>query len=222
MDVEEIKTTAGSIVLAGSETTATLLSGLVYYLLNNPEVYEKTVQEIRTSFSSSEDINLDTISRLQYTQAVLTETMRLYPPVPASLDRCVPPGGGIVNGCPLPAGTIVQLFQESVYRLPTNFATPNEMHPERWFTDEKRPKEFDNDNRAVMQPFSYGPRNCIGQNYAYAEMRLITSKLLFRFDLSKPKEGTKERKSFDEWRDTQLVKVLWEKPPLWVDLKERA
>lgn len=221
MTHEELKSSASSIVLAGSETTATLLSGLVFHLLNNPQVYDKAMQEVRTSFSSPDDINITSTLQLHYLQAVLTETMRLYPPVPASTDRRVPPGGAMVDGRFMPGGTVVHYFHDVLYQLPSHFEKPDEMHPERWFPEGERPKEFDNDNRAVHQPFSYGPRNCIGKNLAYSEMRLISAKLLFRFDLSKPAEGTRARQEFDTWKETQLVKILWEKPPLWVDVTER-
>jgi cytochrome P450 len=71
---------------------------------------------------------------------------------------------------------------------------------------------FANDNRDVFQPFSLGPRNCIGRNLAYVEVRLILAKVLFNFDLELDKART------SNWLD-QKVFTLWEKPPLWVKLK---
>jgi cytochrome P450 len=72
---------------------------------------------------------------------------------------------------------------------------------------------FYKDNRAVLQPFSVGPRNCIGRNLAYNEMRLILARVLWNFDLELCEEssGWNEQKSF----------VLWEKPPLWCKLSLR-
>ena len=83
LTVDEIKSNASNFVVAGSETTATLLSGTTYYLLTNPRVLKKVVEEIRTSFQSSGDINIATVSRLKYMLAVLQESLRIFPPVPA-------------------------------------------------------------------------------------------------------------------------------------------
>jgi cytochrome P450 len=96
------------------------------------------------------------------------------------------------------------------YRLRSNFHRPEEFLPQRWLGD----VEFADDNRAVFQPFSVGPRNCVGRNLAYAEMRLILAKVLYNFDLDlDAKTG--------QWLD-QKVYTLWEKKPLWVKLKPVA
>ena len=75
------------------------------------------------------------------------------------------------------------------------------------------PAQFANDNRAVLRPFSVGPRNCIGRNLAYNEMRLILARVLWNFDLQLWEEirGWMKQKSYG----------LWEKPPMFVRLKER-
>lgn len=103
--------------------------------------------------------------------------------------------------------------QYGSYHLESNFHRPNEFHPQRWMGD----VQFAEDERAVFQPFSVGPRNCIGRNLAYAEMRLILAKILFSFDMELDEGMT------GQWMD-QKVYGLWEKKPLWVRLKpvERA
>ena len=72
---------------------------------------------------------------------------------------------------------------------------------------------FYTDSRAVLQPFSVGPRNCIGRNLAYNEMRLILARVLWNFDL----ELCDESKG---WSD-QKAYILWEKPPLLCKLSFR-
>jgi cytochrome P450 len=91
-----------------------------------------------------------------------------------------------------------------------NFHLPDSFIPERFLNDGD--PVFANDNRDVFQPFSLGPRNCIGQNLANVEMRLILAKLLFNFDLELDKART------SNWLD-QKAFTLWEKPPLWVKLR---
>lgn len=209
MTLNEMKANASNLVLAGSETTATLLSGTIYQLLKNPSAMKEITREIRTSFNTSDEIDLFSVSKLKYTLAVLDETMRIYPPVPSQASRRVPPGGDTVEGEFLPGGTVIMLPQYPAYHLSSNFAKPFEFHPERFLGAE----EFAHDEFGVMQPFSIGPRNCIGRNLAYSEMRLILAKVLFNFDL------TLDEKTGD-WTGVQKTFVLWEKPPLWVKLTQ--
>ncbi|PSN65308.1 putative benzoate 4-monooxygenase cytochrome P450 [Corynespora cassiicola Philippines] len=220
MHIEELKNTAGDIALAGSETTATLLAGLFYYLLMNPAVLDKVTEEVRT-LPHDEDITIASTSKLPYFVAVLEEGLRIFPPAPLPACREIPPGGNAVGGYFFPAGTRVHPVHHVAYNSPLNFARPKEFIPERWMAN--RPEEFKDDNPGgVFQPFSYGPRNCIGNNLAKAEMRLILAKLLWHFDLSRPDPGTVEGKDWGKWTDKLRVYFLWHKPPLMVNIKERG
>ena len=95
---------ASDFVLAGSETTATALSTITYYLCRSPQVMEKLQSEIRGSFKAYEDINAASTAPLKYLHAVALEGLRMYPPLPFALPRVVPPGGDTVDGHFLPAG----------------------------------------------------------------------------------------------------------------------
>ena len=110
--------------------------------------------------------------------------------------------------------TNVSLSQWSAYRSALNFSRPNEFIPERWLQTE-RSSRFSSDKKNALQAFSFGPRNCIGKSLAYAELRLILSRLLWNFDLSLPVES----KGYD-WAN-QKTYVLVEKQPLKVCLKLR-
>ena len=81
MSKAEIVSNASAIVVAGSETSATLLSGCTWLLLTHPDVYQRLVKHVRISFENEEDINLISVGKLDYMLAVLDEAMRLYPPV---------------------------------------------------------------------------------------------------------------------------------------------
>lgn len=114
MTREEIISTARVLLIAGSETTATLLSGATYYLLTNPEILGKLQAEIRGTFQAENDITLQSLSNsclLPYLEAVLTESLRMYPPVPANLPRITGPGGDVVDGRFVPAN--VRIFTGS-------------------------------------------------------------------------------------------------------------
>ncbi|SPO05597.1 related to isotrichodermin C-15 hydroxylase (cytochrome P-450 monooxygenase CYP65A1) [Cephalotrichum gorgonifer] len=206
MTVGEIVENSSILIIAGSETTATLLSGATYYLLTHPQVYNRVVQEIRSTFQSEEDITMLQVNQLQYMIAVLTEAFRMYPPVPTHLPRVSPAGGEFVDGYWIPEGTSVSIPQWSAYRSEINFRDPDVFDPERWLGDIR----YNSDNKAVLQPFSAGPRNCIGKNLAYSEMRMILARLLWNFDL-------KMMPGSENWND-QDVFVLWEKGNLDVKL----
>ncbi|KAJ5105249.1 Cytochrome P450 monooxygenase [Penicillium alfredii] len=121
MTPSEMDANAAVFVLAGSETTAALLSGCMYYLLRHREKYRRLVQEIRSAFEKDADIKLSSIAELPYLNAVLTETLRIYPPIPAMLPRLVPEGGAMINGQYVPGGVSVAISLYSTFRSATNF-----------------------------------------------------------------------------------------------------
>lgn len=100
--IPDLVANANLMVIAGSETTATILSGTTYYLLTHPHVMETLVKEVRTSFSSADDINIAEVSKLKYINGVLDESFRLYPPAAGSHPRITPPEGAMILGEWLP------------------------------------------------------------------------------------------------------------------------
>ena len=107
MSKEEIMATFEALMVAGSETTATLLSGVTYQLLKNPDVLQKLVAEIRSAFAHSHEITMVSVNNLKYQLAVLDEALRIMPPVSGALVRIVPSGEGeVVGGHLLPGGTV--------------------------------------------------------------------------------------------------------------------
>lgn len=101
---DEIDANASTFVLAGSETTAATLSGCTYYLLQHPDVYRRLVNEVRSNFEDAMDIQMSSIAKLPYLNAVIAESMRIYPPIPAMLPRLVPEGGAMINDKYVPQG----------------------------------------------------------------------------------------------------------------------
>jgi cytochrome P450 len=104
MSIQEIETTFNILIIAGSETTASALSGTTNYLLRNPATLAKLVREIRGTYEVEAEINLSTLGKLPYLSAVIEEGLRMAPPVPSGLPRVVPKGGGKVCGEWLPEG----------------------------------------------------------------------------------------------------------------------
>lgn len=146
------------ILVAGSDTTATLMSGAIFLLTTHPRVLEKLTHEVRSSFANDEEITLLSVRKLDYMLACINESLRRYPPVAAGLPREVPKGGAMVAGHFVPEGTAVAVWHWAINHDPNHFKKPMEFHPERWTGDHA----FKGDKLDAVQPFSYGPRNCIG------------------------------------------------------------
>lgn len=104
MTLGEIQTTFMVLTTAGSETTATALSGTLSYLVKNPEIMAKVALEVREAFSAENHLTFNAISGLPYLNAVLNEGLRLCPPIPVMLPRLVPKGGDTVSGLWMPGG----------------------------------------------------------------------------------------------------------------------
>ncbi|RYO92945.1 hypothetical protein DL766_010411 [Monosporascus sp. MC13-8B] len=198
---------ASTLIVAGSETTATLLCGAVYLLATNPECLEKVTQEVRSSFRDDSGITLLSVGNLRYMLACLNEALRMYPPVASALPRQAPKGGATVSGHFVPEGTQVGVWQWAINHAPGLWTDPNVFRPERFLGDPR----FTNDRLDAMQPFLVGPRNCIGKNLAYAEMRLILAKIIFNFDLRLADESR-------NWLKDQKAFTVWLKSPLPVYL----
>ncbi|KAL9950029.1 hypothetical protein D7B24_001162 [Verticillium nonalfalfae] len=201
---------ASLLVVAGSETTATLLSGATYLLVSNRHVLDKVTKEVRETFASADDINLSSVGGLSYMLAVLNESFRCYPPVTSNLVRRVPLGGQTIAGNYVPVGTLVEVQQWSANHSTDNWADPWTFRPERFLDSEEEAAAKGNKFEA-LQPFSVGPRNCIGRNLAYAEMRLILARVLYDFDLELAPQS-------EGWLETQKAYSLWNKPPLEIKL----
>jgi cytochrome P450 len=93
---------AGIIVIAGSETTATLLSGVIFLLLTNRDHLQKLTDEVRSTFKAEEEITLTSVQSLSYMLACLNEALRCYPPVMAGMPRITPKGGVMICGRLIP------------------------------------------------------------------------------------------------------------------------
>lgn len=98
MTFEKLHATTNNLIVAGSETTATLLSGVTYLLATNPDALQKLTEEIRTAFKTEEEIDVASVSSLPYMMACLEEGLRVYPPTPLGPPRWVPKGGGTIAG----------------------------------------------------------------------------------------------------------------------------
>lgn len=112
LTIGEMHANANIFMIAGTETTATLLSGLTFYLLKNPEAMDKLVREIRGACPTQDDITLERLAQLRYLNASVEEGLRMYPPVPVGLPRVTPPEGAVICNRWVPGGVSVSRLNE--------------------------------------------------------------------------------------------------------------
>ncbi|KAL9123064.1 MAG: hypothetical protein Q9187_000391 [Circinaria calcarea] len=194
---------ASDFVTAGSETTATALSCITYYLLRNPPILQRVQDEIRSAFNKYEEIDATAAAKLKYLHAVALEGMRLYAPLPFALPRVVPDGGDTVDGYYLPAGTIVSTNPVAASLSSKHFEAPLSFRPERWLGVNKT------DQLEATQPFSLGPRGCLGRSLAWIELTTILAKLYFTYDMILLNQDL-------DWQRDSRMTTLWQKPELRV------
>uniref|UniRef100_L2GB44 Benzoate 4-monooxygenase cytochrome p450 n=1 Tax=Colletotrichum fructicola (strain Nara gc5) TaxID=1213859 RepID=L2GB44_COLFN len=141
--------------IAGGETVATFLAAVTFLLLKNPATYLKLQHEIRSNYSSLNEITAMSAQQLPYLQAVISEGLRMYPPGSQGFPRTCP--GSTIDGHWVPKGTEVYTSAWTVTHDEQNFHRPYDFIPERWIGTNRV------DNLEASQPFSLGPRGCLGK-----------------------------------------------------------
>lgn len=180
---------------------------MTFLLATHPQVHQRLAQEIRNTFSSPEEITITGVNGCKYLMACIEEALRVYPPSPQTHARFTPPQGMIIADKFVPGNMAVGISIYVAARSESNFHNADRFLPERWMEEDPI---YSSDKREALQPFSYGPRNCIGRNLAYVEMKLVIANLLWHFDL--------ENCMQEDWLD-QKIYVVWEKKPLMMKLR---
>jgi cytochrome P450 len=177
MTTQQLRDEALTLFLAGHETTASTLSWTWWLLAQHPRVEEKLHAEL-DSVLHGRAPTLDDIPRLIYTSHILSESMRLYPPAWAIARLSIEEHS--IAGFLLPKGTGFAAVPWVIHRDPRWYDNPESFCPERWEGDllKKLP-------RFAYFPFSFGPRQCIGNSFALMEatLALATIAQQFRFTL---------------------------------------
>nr|QEV83813.1 cytochrome P450 [Brachionus rotundiformis] len=167
--------------IAGQETTANALSFCILELGQNERVLKKLKSEIEEILGCKNNISNEDISKLNYTAAVFKESLRKWPPV-AAFSRFNPEeiefGGKLI-----PKNTWFYVSPFVMSQSEKYFPRPDEFIPERFISSEPFAKENKITSYTYF-PFSIGPRNCIGQNFAILEGKLILAKFIQHFDFT--------------------------------------
>jgi len=223
----QITTDASLAISAGADTTSSALTSCIYCLTKNPADLKRLREEVDALFSDGDDENVlfdnQKLAELKFLNAVINETLRLFPPVPSGIERAPYPGTGtkVFGEHVLPEGNSVTIPTYALHRDPRYFAPlPDAFWPERWTLAEHNkgdissegrsfenveiveadaPKPKITHNMVAFIPFSYGPRNCIGMRLAMLEMRIVLSLLVRKFDFAPaPGEGCEGLNRFEE------------------------
>ncbi|KAH9645413.1 hypothetical protein HF086_000031 [Spodoptera exigua] len=163
------------IMVAGNDTSAVGTSFVSLILSRHPEVQEKIYEELQEVFGDSDRLaTFEDLPRLKYLDAVIRETLRLYPPVPIIVRK-------VENHVPLPSGvtlvpgTGVLVHIWALHRNPRYWGDDAEQfRPERFLDSQLK-------HPAAFMAFSHGPRNCAGYQYAMMSMKTVLSTVLRRF-----------------------------------------
>ncbi|KAI9599258.1 cytochrome P450 [Syncephalis fuscata] len=179
LSTENIMAEVILLMIAGTDTTALTITWTMYFLISNPEYYQRLADEIKSVYPdpNTRASHKDTLT-MTYLDAVLHESMRIRPIAPHGMPRIVPEGGTTLDGYFVPGGTTVMVSIGVMQMNKDVFPEPHVFRPERWL--DASPEQL-----TVMKqhfaPFSVGPRACLGRNLAWMELRVTLVELVRRF-----------------------------------------
>ncbi|NUO47924.1 MAG: cytochrome P450, partial [Polyangiaceae bacterium] len=160
-----------TLTLAGHETTANALAFTFHILASHPEVVEELRTEVRDVLGERAP-QLEDLSRMAFTKAVIEESLRLYPP--AWMFERIALEEDEVLGFRIPKGTFIGISPWAMHRKPEYFPDPEKFNPRRFLEpDTSRPK-------LAYLPFGGGPRTCIGNAFALTEMQILLPMIVRR------------------------------------------
>lgn len=175
LSTEQIRDEVVTLLLAGHETTALSLTFTAYALARHPEAEKRLVAELNEVLGGETPTMAD-LSELTYTEQVVKESMRLYPPVPGIVREPVKPD--IIGGYKIPEGATVRMHQWVVHRDARWYDDPLAFNPSRWTNDFEKSLP-----KLAYFPFAAGPRRCIGDRFAMLEARLLLATIYQQYHL---------------------------------------
>ncbi|MEJ7615475.1 MAG: cytochrome P450 [Pyrinomonadaceae bacterium] len=176
MTDEQLRDEAMTIFLAGHETTANALTWTWYLLSQHPEAEAALHKEIDAATAPDALLTVEDLPRLRYTEMIVTEAMRLYPPAWTLGRRAI--NDYEAGGYRIPGGSLILLSPYVMHHDPRYYPEPFRFDPERWTSAarEARPAY-------AYFPFGGGPRRCIGEGFAWMEGVLLLATIARRWRL---------------------------------------
>lgn len=168
--VDEIKV----LFIAGHETTANALTFTLYLLAKNPDIQQKVFDEIIEIESQTNDL-VEQLQKMTYTNAVLNESMRLYPPAWITDRQNVT--DDTLAGYHIKKETLIGVSFYELHRNPKYWTNPDQFNPERFLGEQKKL------SMQYFYPFGAGPRMCIGAGFAIYEMCLTIAQIVKKYEI---------------------------------------
>lgn len=164
-----------TILLAGNDTTATTMSLAWHFIARNPVIEQKLHKEVEDVLGQGVP-EFGDIRKLEYTEQILKETMRMCPPVYSVLRETIEETQ--LSGYRIPEGTVLMLPQWGVHRDSRWYEDPKVFDPDRWTPERSR-----NRPEYAYFPFGGGARRCIGENFAMMEGKIVLSLIAQKYRL---------------------------------------
>uniref|UniRef100_A0A8C2NIG7 Cytochrome P450 family 4 subfamily B member 1 n=1 Tax=Capra hircus TaxID=9925 RepID=A0A8C2NIG7_CAPHI len=169
---EDLRAEVNTFMFAGHDTTTSAISWVLYCMSLYPEHQRRCREEIQEILGDRDSLKWDDLAEMTYLTMCIKESFRLYPPVPQVYRQLSKPVN-FVDGRSLPAGSLISLHIYALHRNSTVF------DPLRF-----SPENVAGRHSFAFIPFSAGPRNCIGQQFAMNEVKVVTALCLLRFEFS--------------------------------------
>lgn len=193
-----------TLIVAGFETSANTLNWVWYLLANRPDVEAAIIDEARQHMPNVDSVNAEAAQAMVYTQQVLEETLRLYPPVWLFTRRAH--DFDELDDYDVPPGTDIYLSPYLLHRTAEFWPNPDRFDPERFVAGEQKKKD------RPYFPFSLGPRRCLGEYFSFLEMKVHLALLLPRFRM---------RRTSDEHPGLELAINLRTAEDIHLEVSER-
>ncbi|XP_070692277.1 cytochrome P450 4T8 [Pempheris klunzingeri] len=174
---EDIRAEVDTFMFEGHDTTASGVSFILYCLACHPEHQKMCRDEVIQALDGKDSVEWEDLSQIPYTTMCIKECLRLYPPVPG-MSRKITKPMTFIDGRTLPGGSHVGTSVYAVHRNAAVWENPDVFDPLRFL-----PENASKRSPHAFVPFSAGPRNCIGQNFAMNEMKVVIALTLKRYEL---------------------------------------
>ncbi|KAI3713339.1 hypothetical protein L1987_71916 [Smallanthus sonchifolius] len=191
LDITQIKALLLDIVVAGTDTTATLIEWIIAELLQNPKEMHKVQDELKQVIGLNNIVEEHHLPKLKYLDAVIKETLRLHPPLPLLIPRS-PNQPYKVGGFTVPKGSNVFINVSAIHIDPQYWDNPLEFNPNR-FLNHDGTSNFDfNGYNSTFMPFGSGRRMCPGVPMGEKMLAYLMASMLHSFDWTLPFDKTHE------------------------------
>jgi cytochrome P450 len=211
---QEIKEQALTFVFAGSETTGNLMVWMLYVLMTHNDVLQACREEVDRVLPSGTELTNEHLSALVVCEAVINETLRLYPPATFFLRHCIREHTiGTKLQIHIPKGATILVNNYILHRRSDLWPRPLEFDYTRWMRDPKTGLKPKLAHPFAYLPFAAGPRSCIGQNFALLEAKIMLAMFIQRCDF----EMVPGQKIIPDIKLTMRTKY-----GLWANIRKRA